>query len=71
MAPASSYATTSGRRWRVRYRTPERRQTDKRDSQRSEILVHLRQPYKYEMLSATSYPPVPAELPLDELARQS
>jgi hypothetical protein len=30
MASISSYATSAGRRYRVRYRTPDRRQTDKR-----------------------------------------
>lgn len=30
MATVGSYETKSGRRWRVRYRTPERRQTDRR-----------------------------------------
>lgn len=30
MAKVESYQTKSGKRWRVRYRTPDRRQTDKR-----------------------------------------
>jgi integrase len=30
MGSVGSYATKAGRRWRVRYRTPDRRQTDKR-----------------------------------------
>ena len=30
MATVGSYATKAGRRWRVRYRTPDRRQTDRR-----------------------------------------
>jgi integrase len=30
MATVGSYETKSGRRWRVRYRTPDRRQTDRR-----------------------------------------
>jgi hypothetical protein len=30
MAAVGSYQTRAGRRWRVRYRTPDRRQTDKR-----------------------------------------
>ena len=30
MATISSYTTASGKRYRVRYRTPEHRQTDKR-----------------------------------------
>ena len=30
MGTVSSYTTTRGRRWRVRYRTPDHRQTDKR-----------------------------------------
>lgn len=30
MATVEAYGTKSGRRWRVRYRTPDRRQTDKR-----------------------------------------
>jgi hypothetical protein len=32
MAAVGFYATKAGRRWRVRYRTPDRRQTDKRGS---------------------------------------
>ncbi len=30
MGTVTPYATNAGRRWRVRYRTPEHRQTDKR-----------------------------------------
>jgi hypothetical protein len=30
MAKVEAYETKSGRLWRVRYRTPDRRQTDKR-----------------------------------------
>lgn len=30
MAKVEAYETRSGKRWRVRYRTPDRRQTDKR-----------------------------------------
>ncbi len=30
MGTVSNYSTTAGRRWRVRYRTPDHRQTDKR-----------------------------------------
>lgn len=59
MATVEAYETKSGRRWRVRYRTPDRRQTDKRGFATKRDARAFVQQSKYEKPLARSYPRQP------------
>ncbi|MDV7176011.1 hypothetical protein R4144_22200 [Gordonia amicalis] len=70
MATIESYSTKSGTRYRVRYRTPEGRQTDKRGFKRKADAQAFRATVEVEMLRGEYVAPALGRITVAELANE-
>ncbi|UTT48854.1 tyrosine-type recombinase/integrase [Rhodococcus gordoniae] len=68
MATIESYETKAGRRWRVRYRTPDRRQTDKRGFTSKRHAQDFAATVEVEKLRGEYVAPKLGQITVDELA---
>lgn len=68
MATIEPYATKNGRRYRVRYRTPDRRQTDKRGFKTKRDAHDFAATVEVEKLTGSYVPPSAGRITVGELA---
>ncbi|WP_068149068.1 tyrosine-type recombinase/integrase [Rhodococcoides corynebacterioides] len=67
MATIESYDTAAGKRWRVRYRTPDRRQTDKRGFTSKRLAQDFAATVEVEKMRGEYVPPKLGRITLAEL----
>lgn len=69
MATVGAYETKAGRRWRVRYRTPDRRQTGKRGFANKRDARAFAATIEVRKASGDFVSPTAGRVTVDELAR--
>lgn len=70
MATIESYTTAAGKRWRVRYRTPDRRQTDKRGFTTKRQAQDFASTVEVEKMTGQYVPPKLGRITVGEIAPQ-
>lgn len=70
MATIEKYATKSGQRWRVRYRTPDRRQTDKRGFRTKRDAEAFAATVEHSKLTGSYVAPAAGRITVGQIAAQ-